>query len=109
MAPSKQVVLITGCSDSGLSFALAIAFHKASWRIFASTRSISKLKQTQDLGTETLQLDTVVRESITSAVSRIRELASDSLDVLLNNADTTDPLMPTLDVDIAKKPTVSST
>lgn len=101
MASAKRTVLITGCSDGGLGCALAITFHKAGWRVFASARNMSKLNQAQESGIEILQLDTVSDESISSAVSRIRELTGGSLDVLLNNAGA-GYLMPVLDVDIAK-------
>jgi len=101
MTSTKRTVLITGCSDGGLGSALAIAFHEAGWRVFASARNTSKIKHAQEAGIETLQLDTVSDESITSAVSRIRELTGGSLDVLLNNAGV-GHLMPVLDVEIAK-------
>lgn len=100
MAP-KRTILITGCSDGGLGSALALGFHKAGWRVFASARNLSKAKKAKDAGIETVQLDTLSDESIASCVSRIHELTGGSLDALLNNAGA-GYSMPLLDVDIAK-------
>jgi 1-acylglycerone phosphate reductase len=101
---SKRTVLITGCSDGSLGSALALAFHKAGWRVFASARNLSKLKQIQAAGIETIQLDVVSDASIASAVSQVSDLADGALDVLLNNAGAgySMPLMD-LDMDQARK------
>ncbi|EED14044.1 IBR finger domain protein [Talaromyces stipitatus ATCC 10500] len=79
-------ILITGCSDGGLGSHLALAFHKAGWRVFASARNLTKLKQATTAGIEAIQLDVTSDKSIVSAVSQISELTHGSLDVLLNNA-----------------------
>jgi 1-acylglycerone phosphate reductase len=100
MAVSKRTILITGCSEGSLGSFLATAFHKAGWRVFASARTMSKLKQTQAAGIETVLLDTTSDESITSCVSRIEELTGGSLDTLLNNAGT-GYSMPLMDLDLA--------
>ncbi|KAK5992951.1 Short-chain dehydrogenase PC-15 [Cladobotryum mycophilum] len=98
---SARTVLITGCSDGSLGSALALAFHKAGWRVFASARNLSKLKQVEAAGIETVQLDTLSDASIASSVSRVQELTGGSLDVLLNNAGG-GYSMPLMDLDIAK-------
>ena len=106
MVLAKRTVLITGCSDGGLGCALAIAFHKAGWRVFATARNTSKLTQAQSSGIETLQLDTVSDSSISSAVSHVQTLTGGSLDMLLNNAGAGYSLMPLLDIDMAKAKTI---
>lgn len=99
---SKQkTVLITGCSDGGLGAALSLAFHKAGWRVFASARNMARVKEVAAAGIETVQLDVTSAESIATSVSRVRELAGGSLDVLLNNAGA-GYSMPLMDVDMAK-------
>lgn len=107
---SKRTVLITGCSDGSLGSALSLAFHKAGWRVFASARNPSKLKEVEAAGIEIVQLDTLSEESIAGAVARVSELLTDddddddndgSLDVLVNNAGA-GYSMPLLDVDMAK-------
>ncbi|KAI0532990.1 hypothetical protein GGR58DRAFT_488355 [Xylaria digitata] len=98
---SARTILITGCSDGSLGSALALAFHKAGWRVFASARNTSKLKNAEEAGIQTVQLDTLSDESIASCVSQVKELTGGSLDGLLNNAGA-GYNMPLLDVDIAK-------
>jgi NAD(P)-dependent dehydrogenase (short-subunit alcohol dehydrogenase family) len=98
---SQPTILITGCSDGGLGSALALAFHRAGWRVFASARNTSKLKRAEQAGIETLQLDTLSDESISRCVSRVRELTGGSLDALLNNAGA-GYAMPLMDVDLAR-------
>ncbi|KAK1749353.1 hypothetical protein QBC47DRAFT_395875 [Echria macrotheca] len=101
MAPKNRSVLITGCSDGGLGSALALAFHKAGWRVFASARNLSKLKVAEAAGIETVQLDTLSDESISACVSRIAELTGGSLDCFVNNAGA-GYTMPLADLDINK-------
>ncbi|PHH80579.1 hypothetical protein CDD80_838 [Ophiocordyceps camponoti-rufipedis] len=98
---SKRTILITGCSDGSLGCALALAFHRANWRVLASGRNMAKLKQVEAAGLETVQLDTTSDESIAAAVSHVRDLTGGSLDVLLNNAGA-GYSMPIMDLDIAR-------
>ncbi|KAH7160585.1 IBR finger domain protein [Dactylonectria estremocensis] len=98
---SKRSILITGCSDGGLGSTLALTFHKTGWRVFASARNMSKLKQIEGTGIETIQLDIKSDESIRGSVAKIEELTGGSLDALLNNAGA-GYCMPLMDVDICK-------
>ncbi len=98
---SKRTILITGCSDGSLSAALALAFHKAGWRVFASARNMNKLQLSVAAGLETVQLDVTSEESIEGAVCRVKELTGGSLDALVNNAGAGYSL-PLLDIDIEK-------
>jgi len=102
MAPnSKRTVLITGCSDGSLGSHLAIAFHNAGWRVFATARNLAKLKNVREAQIETIQLDTLSEESIKNCVSEVEKLTGGSLDMLLNNAGA-GYSMPLLDLDLAK-------
>ncbi|KAJ0422999.1 IBR finger domain protein [Aspergillus carlsbadensis] len=98
---SKRTILITGCSDGSLGSALALEFHKAGWRVFASGRTLSKLTRVKDAGIETALLDTLSDESIQNCVAQVREMTGGSLDAVLNNAGA-GYSMPLMDVDVAK-------
>lgn len=100
MAP-KRTILITGCSDDSLGSALALAFHHAGWRVFASARNTAKLAKSKAAGIEILQLDTLSDESISKCASQIKDLTGGSLDTLLNNAGG-GYSMPVIDINIAK-------
>ncbi|KAL7931832.1 NAD(P)-binding protein [Trichoderma chlorosporum] len=97
----KRTVLISGCSDGSLGSELARAFHRNGWRVFASARNLTRLKQAQDAGLETVQLDTTSDESIAACVAQISELTGGSLDVLVNNSGA-GYSMPVMDLDIAR-------
>lgn len=102
MASEKQrTILITGCSDGGLGAALAMAFHNAGWRVFASARNASRLKEAEAVGIETVQLDVTSQDSIAACVQHIKEQTGGSLDALLNNAGAV-YFMPIMDVDVRK-------
>ena len=88
-AASKQerkTVLITGCSDGGLGAALATAYHKAGYRVFATARTPSKMVTLKASGIETLSLDVLSESSLSACVSEVQKLTGGSLNVLLNNA-----------------------
>ncbi|KAI2465899.1 NAD(P)-binding protein [Annulohypoxylon bovei var. microspora] len=95
MPTPKRSVLITGCSDGGMGFALAVAFHKAGFHVYATARNPAKMTLLASSGIETLQLDIQSQQSITDAVSKIP-----SLDILVNNAGS-QFLMPVVDANIA--------
>lgn len=101
---SKRTVLITGCSDGGLGAALAIAFHEAGLKVFATARNPSKMSQLSSLGIELLTLDVISDSSIAACVSQLSSLNISSLDILVNNAGA-QFLMPISDLSIpdAKK------
>ncbi|KAI1393520.1 NAD(P)-binding protein [Hypoxylon trugodes] len=96
MPNSKRSVLITGCSDGGMGAALAIAFHKAGFHVYATARDPTKMTHLASLGIETLQLDIQSETSISSIANKLP-----SLDILVNNAGK-QFLMPAVDVNIAE-------
>jgi NAD(P)-dependent dehydrogenase (short-subunit alcohol dehydrogenase family) len=100
MASSKSI-LITGCSEGGLGSALALAFHRAGWQVFASARNLKKLQETEAAGIQSIQLDVTSEESIKNAVAQISKETKGSLDALVNNAGV-GYSMPQLDLDIQR-------
>ncbi|XDG04212.1 hypothetical protein ABKA04_003827 [Annulohypoxylon sp. FPYF3050] len=96
MAVTKRKVLITGCSDGGIGSALALAFHKAGYHVYATARDPNKMSEIRADGIETLTLDTLSADSIAACVEKVPEL-----DILVNNAGKTF-LMPVVDLDIAE-------
>ncbi|KAI0114055.1 NAD(P)-binding protein [Nemania sp. FL0031] len=96
MTLTKRTVLITGCSDGGMGAALALAFHKAGYHVYATARDPTKMTELKSQGIETLTLDTLSEESIAECVKKVP-----SLDMLVNNAGRTF-LMPVVDVNIAE-------
>lgn len=82
----EKTVLITGCSDGSLGAALALAFHKSGWRVFATARNPTKMSSLKAAGIETLMLDVVSEESLLTAVANVTKLTGGSLDALVNNA-----------------------
>ena len=99
---AKGTILVTGCSDGSLGSALALEFHKTGkWRVFASARNPTKLKEIQAVGIETIVMDVCSTESLISAVSEVSQLTGGSLDALINNAGSS-YVMPTVDIDIAE-------
>ncbi|EXJ58146.1 hypothetical protein A1O7_05570 [Cladophialophora yegresii CBS 114405] len=89
----RRTVLITGCSVHGLGHALAIAFHNAGLRVFATARNPEKMMGLRERGIECLQLDVLDEESIQMCAEEVRRLtgkgengAEGRLDCLVNNA-----------------------
>lgn len=92
-------VLITGCSDGGIGSALALAFHKRGYHVFATARDTAKMGLLRDLANATyLQLDVTKPYQIALAVDAVRERTNGRLDFLINNAGYT-RFMPLLDED----------
>lgn len=91
MAPltqSPKSVLITGCSAGGLGAALALAFQKQGYVVFATARSPVKIPTTlTDLpNVHALSLDVTSDESVHAAAKSVKAtLRGKGLDVLFNN------------------------
>ncbi len=79
-------VLITGCSVGGIGEALAIEFHSRGARVFATARTLSKVRQLEAMGIETLSLDVTPPKSIGVAMTTISEATGGKLDILVNNS-----------------------
>ncbi|KAI6083756.1 NAD(P)-binding protein [Hypoxylon rubiginosum] len=87
MGSPKRSVLITGCSDGGMGSELAIAFHKAGLKVYATARNPAKMAKLVSLeGIETLELDVLSEASIAACAKKVP-----SLDILVNNAGQANP------------------
>ncbi|KAK8066993.1 hypothetical protein PG997_013740 [Apiospora hydei] len=90
----KTTVLLTGCSEGGIGFALAQEYHRRGCRVIATARSPAKMAGLKKSGIETLlQLDVADPASIRAAVQAVTDLLNTTttatgghLDVLVNNA-----------------------
>ncbi|KAJ5156373.1 hypothetical protein N7492_009176 [Penicillium capsulatum] len=71
---AQRTVMITGCSDGGLGASLALAFHVAGLKVYATARNPSRLGQVSSTGIETLTLDVLSTESIQAAASKLPRL-----------------------------------
>ncbi|KAI2625089.1 NAD(P)-binding protein [Hypoxylon sp. NC1633] len=96
MTAAAKTVLITGCSDGGMGAALALAFHKANYHVYATARNPKKMEGLASAGIETLTLDVLSDSSIAECVAKVPKL-----DVLVNNAGS-QLVMPVVDIDIAE-------
>jgi 1-acylglycerone phosphate reductase len=74
MSSPKKTVLITGCSDGSLGAGLAVAFHKAGLKVYATARNLAKMSGLEALGIEILTLDVLDDTSIAKTASEITQL-----------------------------------
>lgn len=80
----SNAVLITGCS-SGIGKAIALRLATHGWKVFATARKLSDLKELQDAGCETLALDVTDERSMAKAVAAV-EARAGAVGILINNA-----------------------
>jgi 1-acylglycerone phosphate reductase len=81
-----KYAVITGCSAGGIGDAIAQAFHKQGVHVFATARSLDKIRHLKEMGMSTLQLDVLSSSSIASALSAIDATTNGKLDFLANNS-----------------------
>ncbi|TLD19745.1 hypothetical protein PspLS_09332 [Pyricularia sp. CBS 133598] len=100
---SLRTVLVTGCSSSGIGYALAEAFAGVGYHVFATARDLSKAKGLTEHPSgniQLLQLDVTSSESIKTCVAAVGSATEGrGLDVLVNNAGALQT-MSLLDVDL---------
>ena len=95
-----QSVLITGCSEGGIGYALAKAFQSHRFQVFASARTLPKILSLGHLaGVTLLELDVTSSTSIDAAVDAVRAKTGGTLGCLVNCAGCLS-VMPMLDVDV---------
>src|SRR5579871_2131101 len=83
-----KTVLITGCSDGGIGYALATDFQRRGHTVFAAVRNREKASTLASLpNVIIITLDVTDKQSIGQAVQIVREQTdSKGLDILVNNA-----------------------
>jgi NAD(P)-dependent dehydrogenase (short-subunit alcohol dehydrogenase family) len=97
---ARKSVLITGCSDGSLGYAMAKIFSEHGFLVFATVRDVAKAGSlTQDKNIEVVVLDVTSRESINSCAQTVQQKTGGTLDVLVNNAALS-TWFPLLDVDV---------
>ncbi|KAI0021271.1 putative hydroxybutyrate dehydrogenase [Xylariomycetidae sp. FL0641] len=98
--PSKETVLITGCSDGGIGPELALLFQQRGFHVFATARDLAKMSALQDLPDVTLlTLDVTKSAHIKAAVEAVTKHTGGTLNYLINNAGR-NHFMPILDEDL---------
>ena len=80
----NRAVLITGCS-SGIGLHAARQLHQRGFRVFATARKPSAVKQLRDEGLTALQLDLDDAQSIGNSLSHVLEVTDGKLYGLFNN------------------------
>ncbi|MCP4356388.1 MAG: SDR family oxidoreductase [Proteobacteria bacterium] len=80
----NKVVLITGCS-TGIGRALSLRFQKSNFTVYATSRNSNDIKDLEDCGIKTDQLDVNDGDDIDRVVNTILS-QEEGIDVLINNA-----------------------
>ena len=97
----KKTALITGCSTSGIGWAMARSFHDRGFHVFATARDPSKAGDLAELdNVEILELDVTVPQTISRCKDTVAKRTGGKLDVLVNTAGV-ESVCPLLDIGIA--------
>lgn len=84
---TQKFALVTGCSEGGIGYALAQEFQRRGVHVFATARTISKMKPLEGIPNVTiLNLDVTSQSSIDNAVAIVTKHTEGTLDYLVNNA-----------------------
>lgn len=85
---SKSTILITGCSQGGISDTLARQFADLGHHVFAAVRNTSKAAHLSEVGNiEIVKVDVALLETVQDLVVSIKDrLPEGKLDILVNNA-----------------------
>ncbi|RYP64885.1 hypothetical protein DL771_008562 [Monosporascus sp. 5C6A] len=97
---SRETVLITGCSNGGIGYALALLFQQRGFHVFATARDPSEMSNLNGLSNVTLlTLDVVNSAHIKAAVEAVAKQTGGTLNYLISNAGR-NHFMPILDEDL---------
>ncbi|KAK7059191.1 NADPH-dependent 1-acyl dihydroxyacetone phosphate reductase [Paramarasmius palmivorus] len=81
---SQKVVLVTGCSQGGIGFALCEEFASRGCKVYATARDVRKMEGLKDPNIEKLSLDITNDADVQRVVKAI--LLHGPIDILVNNA-----------------------
>ena len=81
---TKRVALITGAS-SGIGESAAVLLKEKGFTVYGAARRLEKMKNLEEKGISTIELDITKEDSIKKCVDTIIEREG-SIDVLVNNA-----------------------
>ena len=82
----QQTVLITGCTPGGIGHAVATGLKEAGYRVFATARRPEVVATLEEAGFEATILDVTSQNSISEALTWVKEQTGGRLDALFNNA-----------------------
>jgi NADP-dependent 3-hydroxy acid dehydrogenase YdfG len=82
---SPKVVLVTGCSAGGIGYALCQEFAAQGCKVYATARSLQKMKGLEAAGCVLKALDVTNAKEVASVVAGVLA-AEGRIDVLVNNA-----------------------
>ncbi|KAI8984481.1 hypothetical protein BDF20DRAFT_860229 [Mycotypha africana] len=82
---TKQVVLITGCTQGGIGYSFAKKFAEEGCQVVATARRIEALSGLEEFGCEKEALDITDRQAVNAVVEKVIERFG-HIDVLVNNA-----------------------
>ena len=83
---SRKSVLITGCSEGGIGYNLALEWNSKGYRVFATARKIEAMTGLPEAGIECLAMDVTEYDSIKAVKAQIEKKTGGTLDILVNNA-----------------------
>jgi 1-acylglycerone phosphate reductase len=83
----KPTILITGCSEGGIGYSLAVGFARQNFHVFASARRLSSMASLSNNPNITLlDLDVTSQESVQKAYKAVAKATGGTLDVIYHNA-----------------------
>lgn len=83
-SPSKQTILITGCS-TGIGYHCANELHKKGYNVIASCRKSEDVERLKQQGLQCVQIDLADSQSIQNGLEQALEISQGKLDALFNN------------------------
>jgi 1-acylglycerone phosphate reductase len=83
---SRKSVLITGCSEGGIGYNLALEWNKRGFRVFATARKVESMAGLEEVGIECLAMDVTDYASLKAVKEKVEKKTGGTLDILVNNA-----------------------
>ena len=83
---SGKTVLITGCSEGGIGYNLALEWNKRGYRVFATARTLESMAGLEAVGIKCLTMDVTETTSLKTVKEKVEKESGGILDYLINNA-----------------------